>query len=258
MMSSTAARWSRPLAIGLIVLGLVIFGWLILLETTDPRYAVALGADRAIYRHAALQFLAGQPWFYPEQVQGVPYEVIQGHVMYPPVALLWLIPGAFLPDVLWYGIPLAIIVAIVVRHRPSLWGWTGITLCLAYPWTPPLLLSGNPGLWIAAACALGTVFRPAFALILAKPSLFAFALLGVRDRRWWVVVALGAIASLAVLPFTLQWIGVIVNARGMFSGPLYALRDVGLMALPVVAWLSGRDRPRLRAGGAETLSEGSG
>lgn len=235
-------RWSRPLALGVTVLGLVIFGWLVALEFTDPRFTVALDADHITYRNAALGFLNGEGWFYPEQVTGRPYEVIQGHIMYPPVALLWLIPAAFLPDVLWYGIPLAIIAIVVLHHRPSLWGWAGIALCLGYPWSAPHLLGGNPGLWVAAACAVGTIWRPAFALVLAKPSVFPFALFGIRHRGWWVIVALGIAASLAMLPLTLQWFGVVLNARGQFSGPLYALRDLGWMLLPVVAWWSGNRR----------------
>lgn len=249
MRTSLAARWSRPLAVGISVFGVVIFGWLILLEMTDPRYAVAIGADRVIYREAAMRFLADGTWFYPEQIAGIPYEVIQGHVMYPPVALLWLVPGAFLPDSLWFLIPMATISAVVIWHRPSRWGWAGIALCLAYPWSPPMLLSGNPGLWIAAACALGTVFRPAFALVLAKPAVFPIALIGVRDRRWWLIVGAGAAISMAMLPFTLQWVGVVVNARGMFSGPFYAIRDLGMMLLPIVAWLTG-----IRRGNAVILA----
>lgn len=233
--SGKVARWSRPLALGVTVLGLVIFGWLVLLELIDPAYSPFIGSDRYVYHDAALRVLGGGSWFYPEQVTGQPYDVVLGHVMYPPAALVWFIPAAFLPDFLWWAIPIGIIAAVVIHHRPSPWGWAAMAMCLAYPWTAPLLMSGNPGLWIAAACALGTVWRPAFALILAKPSLFPFALLGIRDRGWWVIAVFGLVVSFATLPLTLQWVGVIVNARGQFSGPLYAIRDVGWMLLPLIA-----------------------
>jgi len=243
--ATPAGPSARSIAVarGITLLGLIIFGWLILLETLDPRFSVAIGADRDIYRAAAMRFAEGGSWFFPEQVAGVPYEVIQGHIMYPPVALIWLIPGAYMPDLLWYGIPLAIIAGVVLYHRPSPWGWACIALCLGYPWSPPHLLAGNPGIWIAAACALGTIWRPAFALILAKPSLAPFALLGIRHRGWWVIAGLGVIASLLMLPFTLQWVGVVLNARGQFSGLLYGLRDIGWMLLPLVAWWFGRFPP---------------
>jgi len=237
-------RLSAPLALGVILLALVIFAFFLWTQATDPRYASLWGVDRGIYREAGLRVLSGGSWFYPEQVTGQPYEVIVGHVMYPPVAMLWLVPAALLPDVLWWAIPLAVIAAIVIRHRPSPWGWAAIAACLAYPPTSQMLVSGNPGLWIAAACAIGTVWRPAFALVLAKPSLFPLALLGVRDRGWWVITAAGLAVSLVMLPLTLQWFDVMLNARGFFSGPLYAFRDLGWMLLPLIAWVcrrGGRD-----------------
>ena len=241
--ASGPSGWSIAVARGITLLGLIIFVWLIALETTDPRFSVALDADHQIYRAAALRWSQGGTWFFPEQVAGVPYEVIQGHIMYPPVALAWLLPGAYLPDVLWYGVPIAVIAGVVLYQRPSVWGWAGIALCLGYPWSAPHLLAGNPGIWVAAACALGTIWRPAFALVLAKPSLAPFALIGVRHRGWWVIAGLGLLGSLLFLPMTIQWLGVVLNARGQFSGLLYGLRDLGWMLLPLVAWWFGRFPP---------------
>jgi hypothetical protein len=229
-------KWRKPLAFGIVFLCLVQFGWWILLEISDPRYSPYIGGDYRIYHDAAVRVLSGGSWFFPEQLTGQPYEAVWGHVMYPPVSMAWMIPATFLPELLWWLIPVSVIGAIVVNHRPSPWGWAGIAACLAWPWSAPILMAGNPGLWIAAACALGTKWRPAFALILAKPSLFPFALLGVRDRGWWLIVSLGLVVSLATLPWTAQWLGVIANAQGQFSGPLYAIRDVGWMLLPLVAW----------------------
>jgi len=233
----------RLLAFGLTLLALLLFTFFLWVQATDPRYASLWGVDRTIYREAGLRVLAGGHWFYPEQVTGQPYEVIVGHVMYPPVAMLWLVPAALLPDLFWWAIPLAVIAWVVVRWRPSPWGWAGIAACLAYPPTSQMLVAGNPGLWIAAAAALGTIWRPAFALVLAKPSVFPFALLGVRDRLWWAIVAAGLAVSLVALPMTLQWVGVMLDARGFFSGPLYAFRDLGWMLIPIIAWRSGTRLP---------------
>ena len=232
--------FARPaqhlLAFGVAVVALSVFAFFMWTQATDPRYESLWGVDRTIYREAGLRVLAGGSWFYPEQVTGQPYEVMVGHVMYPPVAMLWLVPAALLPDLLWWAIPLVVIAWVVLRWRPSAWGWAGIAVCLAYPPTSQMLVAGNPGLWIAAAAALGTIWRPAFALVLAKPSLFLFALPGVRDWRWWAIVTVGLAISLLVLPMTLQWIEVILDARGFFSGPLYAFRDIGWMLLPIIAW----------------------
>jgi hypothetical protein len=228
-------RLSGPIALGATFLALIIFAFFLWTQVTDPRYAPLWGVDRAIYREAGLRVLAGGQWFLPEQVTGQPYDVIVGHVMYPPVAMLWLVPAALLPDLLWWAIPLAVIAVIVVRHRPSMWGWAAIAVCLAYPPTSQMLVSGNPGLWIAAAAAIGTVWPAGYALVFAKPSLFPFALLGARDRRWWLLTGLGLAVSLAMLPLTLEWIGALTNARGYFSGPMYAFRDLGWMLIPLIA-----------------------
>lgn len=237
-----ASRWSHPIAIGAAVLGCLVFGYLVFVQVTDQYFAPLRGLDRTIYREAALRVLFGGSWFYPEQVAGQPYEVVAGHVLYPPAAMLWLLPAALLPDVLWWAIPLAIITTMVVHHRPTPWGWAAIAGCLAYPASSQLVVAGNPGLWMAAAMAVATVWRPAAGFILFKPSLFLFALYGMRHRGWWVIVAAGATVSLLTLPAQVEWIAAIVNARGFSSGPLYSLRDVGLMLIPVVAFLTRTNR----------------
>lgn len=228
-------RFSGPIAFGVAILGLVIFAFFLWTQWTDPRYATLWGADRTIYREAGQRVLAGGQWFLPAQVTGQPYVVTVGDVMYPPVAMVWLVPAALLPDLFWWAIPLAVIAIVVVRHRPSMWGWAGIAACLAYPPTSQMLVAGNPGLWIAAAAAIGSVWSPAYALILAKPSLFPFALQGARHRGWWLILGVGAALSIAMLPLTLEWVGAITNARGYFSGPFYAYRDLGWLLIPLIA-----------------------
>jgi hypothetical protein len=233
-----ASRWSHPIAVGVAVLALLGFAYFLFTQVTDPYFAPLRGLDRSTYHDAAERVLLGGSWFYPEQLTGQPYEVLAGHVLYPPTALVWLIPAAFLPDVLWWAIPLAIVATVVFHHRPSPWGWAAIAGCLVYPATSQLIVAGNPGLWIAAAMAVATVWRPAAAFILLKPSLFLFALFGARHRGWLVIVAVGALVSLMTLPAQIEWIGVVVNARGPSSGPLYSLRDVGLMLIPLIAYLA--------------------
>ena len=60
-----------------------------------------VGVDRAQYHDAAVRMLSEGTWYVPEQVQGA-YEIGKGHVFYPPIALFWLVPAAFLPDALWW------------------------------------------------------------------------------------------------------------------------------------------------------------
>ena len=198
-----------------------------------------VGVDRGIYRDAALRWVGGGFFYYPEQVNG-PYEIVQGHVLYPPFALAWLVPGAYLPDPLWWGIPPVVIAAVVVHHRPPIWAWPLIGLCAATFPSVEIIASGNPGLWIAMFVAIGTVWRPAFALVLLKPSLFLFALPGIRSRGWWVIAAVLAILSLALLPMSLDYVQVVLNARGGNASIFYSLRDVPLMLVPLIAWATAR------------------
>ncbi len=118
-----------------------------------------------------------------------------------------------------------------------------MAVCLALPLTPSLSAAGNPVLWIALFAALGTVWRPAFALILLKPSLFPFALLGVRSRGWWAIVAGLIVGSVILLPMTLEYVRVLVNARGPMASILYSLHDVAMIFIPLIAWGASRRRP---------------
>ncbi len=181
-------------------------------------------------------------FYYPEQITG-PYEIVQGHVLYPPAALAWLVPAAYLPDLLWWGIPLAVIAGVVAHHRPPVWAWPFIGLWVATFCSVGIIASGNPGLWIAMFVAIGTVWRPAFALVLLKPSLFLFALPGIRSRGWWVIAAGIAAVSLVLLPMSLDYVHVVLNARGANASILYSIRGtVPLVLVPLIAWATGRAR----------------
>lgn len=230
-------RWAHPVRLGLVLsaaLTAIAFTWRLWVVLSVGEGSV-VGVDRGIYRDAALRWAGGGFWFYPEQVAG-PYTIIQGHVLYPPTALLWLVPAAHLPDALWWGLPICVIAAIVWHHRPAVWAWPVMGLCLATFWSVEIIASGNPGLWIAMFVALGTIWRPAFALVLLKPSLAPFALLGARSRAWWVLVAAIVLVSLAFLPMWIDYLQVLLNGRGNLAVPWYSIRDVPLLCVPLLAW----------------------
>lgn len=239
--------WYRPLAVGLTLLALAAAAYLVFLLLADARFNWLLGGDRQIYRDAALRWLGGGSWYYPEQLAG-PYTIETGHVLYPPVALVWLAPAAFLPDPLWWAIPVVGVTAIVYHHRPAPWSWPVMALCLALPLTPSLSAAGNPVLWITLFAALGTIWRPAFALVLLKPSLFPFALLGVRSRGWWGMVAALVVGSAILLPMALDYVRIVTNARGPMASVFYSLHDVAMVCIPLVAWgASTRRRSAVRS-----------
>jgi len=115
-------------------------------------------------------------------------------------------------------------------------------LCLSTFWSVEIIASGNPGLWIAMFAALGTVRRPAFTLVLLKPSLAPFALLGARSRGWWVLLAAFVAVSLVLLPMWIDYVHVLLNGRGPLAVAWYSIRDVPLVSVPLVAWAA-RARP---------------
>jgi hypothetical protein len=213
----------------------IVAAWLTWMAWTDPRIVPLGGGDFTIYRDAAARWLDGGPFYLPDQLSG-PYTAVVGHVMYPPIGLVLFVPFVFAPNVLWWAIPLGVIGWSVWRMRPNPWGWIGIAACLAFPQTVQLIHAGNPVLWIAAAFSLSFRWPWVGALVLLKPSLFPFAFGGVRTRQWWVGIGALAAVSLAFLPMWFDWIAVMLNARGQFSGPLYSLQDVPLMLIPLVAW----------------------
>lgn len=240
-----AQRWRKPLAVGLSLLGLAMFAFFLVTILTVAPYNTVVGLDRGIYRDAALRWLAGGFWFYPEQLAG-PYEIIQGHILYPSAALPWLVPGALLPDVLWWGIPLVGTAAIVAWHRPAAWSLPLMAGCLAYWWSAEIIASGNPTIWIMLFAALGTRWRWAFSLVMLKPSLFPLALFGARDRRWWLALSALGMLSLATAPMTIDFLRVLLNARGPMVSIWYSARDVPLVAIPLVAWVASQRRRGLQ------------
>lgn len=241
---ATSARFAGPIRLGLVLftiataIAFFMRLWMVFAVETGG----VVGVDRSIYREAAQRWVGGGAFYYPEQISG-PYEIVQGHILYPPAALAWLVPAAYLPDLLWWGMPLAVIAGIVVRHRPALWAWPLIGLCVATFSSVEIIASGNPGLWIAMFVAVGTVWRPAFALVLLKPSLFLFALPGIRSRGWWVIAAALAAVSFLLLPMSLNYVQVALNARGANASLFYSIRDVPLMLVPLIAWATGDFSP---------------
>ncbi len=84
---------------------------------------------------------------------------------------------------------------------------------------------------LAAVCGGLLLGWPA-ALVLVKPTLAPFMLIGARDRRWWAVLGGLLVASLLLLPLMRDWFVVLTNARGEMVGPFYVLGNFPLMLDP--------------------------
>lgn len=205
--------------------------------------------DYDLYMGAARRWLDGGPFYEPYQLAG-PYPITAGDILYPPIALVLFVPFLFLPAVLWWLIPMASVAWGVWKLHPPPVLWPFMALCLAWPPTTVKLVTGNPVIWVVAAVALGTLYRWPFVGVLIKPSLFPFALLGLRSRSWWIALL---VFALACLPFGLMWgswVTTLINSEG--GGLGYSIQEIPMLLLPLIAAIPasrlGSPDARARAG----------
>ena len=232
-------RTERIVAVLCLVLA-GIFAWQALLELAHSLSTpvATLGwepdGDRRTYLTAASRWLSGGGFYLDRQLHG-PYEIAFDDILYPPPTLLLFVPFTVLPGVLWYAIPLGVIVGAVAYHRPRPFAWPIIAAAI---WWPPVLVhavSGNPVIWAAAGLALGTIWPGASVLALVKLSLFPFGLFGIRHRTWWIALAALAGVSALFLAMWPDYLRVVVDSRNP-AGFLYSWQEVPLMFVPLAAW----------------------
>lgn len=186
----------------------------------------AQGLDFATYRGAGQSFLDGTGFYQPQQLAG-PYPLWGSGqpILYPPQAIPLFAAFTVLPWFLWWAVPLGVLAwKMRAMPLPRLLLVAGL---IAYPQTIVGLETGNPAMWMAAFLALG--LSP---LVLLKPTLAPFALIGVRDRRWWIGLAIMAVLTVAFLPLIPDYLVALSNARG---GDLFYL--AGNVPLMVAAWI---------------------
>ncbi len=217
--------------------GTILLPVLFVLAIPDPLEQDA-GIDFTLYRDVAARWLSGGPFYEPHQLAG-PYDVAHGDVLYPPVGLWLFVPFTLLPLVLWWAIPAALTAWAIWRVRPRTAVWPLMALCLAWPTTALKIWTGNPVIWCVAAMSVAILYRWAAPLVLLKPSLFPFALFGIRDRAWWLGLAVLLALCLPFGALWMDWIASVLNSRG--SGLLYSALEAPMLLLPLVAWL-GRTR----------------
>jgi hypothetical protein len=234
-------RWYRPLAVALMGFALVWGVFTVWVILTDQARFGPPGFDRDTYMAATGRWLGGGSFYDPVQLAG-PYPIWAHAILYPPLALALFVPFSLLPAVLWWAVPITVILAVIAYHRPAYWAWPLVVGGLAWPPTVVLTYTGNPGLWVAAGVAAGTVLGwPALAVIL-KPTLAPFILVGVRRRSWWIGAAVVGLVALAFGSLWLDWWKAVTNIYGARVGLLYSMGDVPLLAAPVIA-AAARRRP---------------
>jgi hypothetical protein len=144
-------------------------------------------------------------------------------VFYPPIALLMFVPMSYLPAVVWWAIPLGTIAYVLVRQCRSDWQRVALLAALADFALVPLA-SGNGSLWIAAAIVAGNRWGWPAAFIVLKPNLAPWALVGVRRRPFWLVLAALALVSLLMLPMWFDWLHAL---QGWYSSPAWSQGSLG-------------------------------
>ena len=202
-----------------------------------------LGVDFHQYLDHARRFLETGSFYLEHQLHG-PYVIELGDPLYPPAILYLLVPFLVIPQILWWVTPLGLIGALVMTSRPKPWAWPVLALIVADPRTIEVVIYGNPAMWIGAAVAGALLWSWPGALVLLKPSLAPFALIGIRSRGWWLALAVGVVLSAPLVGLYLQFVRVLLDSNGSWS---YSLPDVPFVALPLVAWLARTRTPGLRA-----------
>jgi hypothetical protein len=239
----------RGLAIGLSVMaGLMLTAAFAVHLLLIPDTAERLGIDFRQYTAAASRWIDGQSFYQPWQLTGaynIPrdeYRIPLLPVLYPPYALVLLVPFAILPILtpLYWAIPISTTAIVVWRFQPRPWTWPILTLCVLSYDTIWQTISGNPAIWAMAALAVGTTRAWPAVYVLIKPTLAPFAIFGIWQKSWWVGLASLGLVSLAFAPLWADYTVVLANQRG--DGILYSLNNSAIMLIPLVAW-AGRSAP---------------
>lgn len=205
----------------------------------------SLGVDFHQVLDHTRRWLAGGNYYLDRQLHG-PYPWQGGESLYPPPLAVLVAPFAILPELIWWAIPLGLMVYSLLRSRPAAWGLAIIALAIWYPRTEEIILYGNPSMWVAGAVAAGTVWGWPALLVLLKPTLAPLALLGATRRSWWVGLVIAGAFSLALMPMWADYAKAISGASQAWNVSWeYSVRDLPLVLVPVVGWLAGRHRPGL-------------
>jgi hypothetical protein len=232
----TTARLVR-VALGTIV-GLEVL-WVAFVFVQQAFTNSAFGLDYRWHVDAARRLLDEGTPYWPWQIAG-PYEIGDGAILYPPTAFLLFIPFIWLPAILWWAIPIAVVVLAIAAHRPPLWALAVMGGIVAFEKSLNVYVFGNPSMWIVAAIAAGTVVAWPFVLVLAKPTFAPIALIGIRHRSWWIAAVALAVASIPFGRVWLDWLAVVRNSNVDLT---YNLPTLPVMLVPIVAWLTGVRRP---------------
>lgn len=238
-MTDAHARGWRPTTILIVAVSFALFLAQLAWFAADGIAIIMPDWDRGHYMDAARRFLETGTPYLANEVAG-PFDYVPLTFLHPPLALWLMTPFAFLPDALWYIVPIAIVAACLIAWRPSPLAWAVVALCLLWPRTPAMIVTGNTDMWATAAVALGLRFGWPGPLLMIKPSLAPLALAGAKRRAWWLGWVLVFALSVPFGALWYDWIQVLLHAPG---GLLYSALAVPGVAMPIAAWLGRRRTP---------------
>jgi hypothetical protein len=228
----------RIVALTLTGVLLVVFAWELAYLLPYIAAQDAVGSDQTFYREIGQRWLDTGVYYLPHQLAG-PYIVMPDvDVLYPPIGLLMFVPLVWLPYPLWWVIPGAVVALTLWRLRPAIWTWPIMAALFAWPRGVSNLIYGNSDMWIATFICGGLLLAWPAVLVLIKPSVLPFALIGIRRRSWWVAAGLLGLLSLAMLQLWQEFVVVIHNSDAQWY---YSLDDMPPLFIPVVAWLGRRN-----------------
>jgi hypothetical protein len=224
----------RPIWIGITALLVIAIGaeTAVLYRIIDDQQAI--GADLGFFQSVARRWLDTGIYYTEHQLSG-PY-VVATNVdnLYPPHALFLFAPFVFLPSLLWWAIPLAVIGYVVWWCRPAVWALPILALLVLYPKTPAVFLYGNSDIWAVAFAAGGVRWAWPAALVSFKPSVGFLGIIKIGTRRWWIAAGVLALLNIPFFGLWLNYPTVLLNSDTDIGR---ALSDVPFFLLPVVAWL---------------------
>ena len=202
----------------------------------------AIGVDLEFYRAMGERWLADGTFYTDRQLSGPYTTMTLVDNLYPPAAVFWFVPLAFMPAFLWWVLPAILVGYVVWRLQPAPWAYAAMAAILAAPKTPTAIFYGNSDMWVAAAVAAGVLWGWPAILILMKPSFAPLALIGVRRRSYWVAAGVLAALNIPLIGLWVQYPTVMINST---SEATYSLFALPMVVLPLVAWAGSRSRPPL-------------
>ena len=202
----------------------------------------AIGIDYVDNAAAAVRWVNGESPFLARQMDG-PYHQLgmtiydTGEYLYPPVALPLFVASAYLPAVLWWLIPGILVAGGLAYLRPARWTWPLLLLCAGAAGSITSTIQGNPAIWFLALAMWAPATGWTGPLILLKPPLAPFALLGIRRRAWWISAAVLVLLSIPFGSLWFDWWHAITDMTAMeFGGLLYSVAQWPMMAIAPIAW----------------------